>query len=78
MKGSIQFEEPVRFLVVHPAHGELVVPAYCVVDAKIQAANHWEVAYEDIAAQCRIGVDKEALRRLRDENGTSNQNKRSV
>ena len=65
MKASFNFTEPVRFLVVHPQYGQVVVQAYCVFDAKMQAANQWEVPVMDIAAQCKVGIDKQVLREMK-------------
>lgn len=61
---SFVFAEPVRFLVVHPQLGEKIVFAYCVVDAKLQASIEWEVPFEDVVKNCKIGVDKAALKTM--------------
>ena len=62
MKNSFNFTEPVRFLVIHPRFGQVIVSAYCIFDAKMQAANQWGVPVMDIAAECKVGIDKQALR----------------
>ena len=68
MSDSFNFVEPVRFLVIHPELGEKIVLAYCVVDAKLQASIEWDVPFGEVLEKCKIGVEKEALKRLgRDE-----------
>lgn len=67
MNLAYNFGEPVRFLAVHPELGQIIVEAYCSLEAKIAAAIAWDVPYERIAEGCKVGVDKEALRRLRDD-----------
>lgn len=64
MNLTFSFGEPVRFLAVHPKHGQVVVRAYCGLEAKIEAANAWDVPYTDIEKECKVGVENAALRRL--------------
>lgn len=65
MNLAYNFGEAVRFLALHPELGQVVVEAYCGLEAKIAAAIAWDVPYEKIAEGCKVGVDKEALRRIR-------------
>lgn len=51
------FKEPVRMLVLHPEYGSLEVRAYCHLDAKLQAANIWDVTLEDLR-RAQIGIEK--------------------
>lgn len=51
------FKEPVRMLVLHPEYGQLEVRAYCPFDAKLQAANIWDVPLEDLR-RAQIGIEK--------------------
>ncbi len=63
MKLSFSFGEPVRFLISHPKYGDVVVTAYCGLEAKIEAANHWDVPYMEIK-DSKVSVETAALRRL--------------
>ncbi len=57
------FQEPVRMRVLHPTLGMFEVPAYCPIDARLQAANHWDVPYEEVR-QCKVAVETAALQRV--------------
>ena len=50
----------VRFIVIHPKYGRIEVLAYCGLEAKIMAANEWDVPYTEIA-DSKVGVEKAAL-----------------
>jgi hypothetical protein len=54
------FKEPVRMLVIHPKYGKLEVRAYCILDAKLQAANIWDITLDDLQ-RAQIGIEKAAL-----------------
>lgn len=66
MNLHFSFGEEVRFIVIHPKYGQKEVLAYCGLEAKIIAANEWNVSYSEIA-DSKVGVEKAALQRLHDE-----------
>ena len=57
------FKEPVRMLVLHPAYGKVEVRAYCPLDAKLQAANLWDVLLDDLD-RAQVGIEKGDLEGL--------------
>lgn len=59
------FREPVKMRVLHPTLGMFETPAYCPLDAKLQAANHWDVPFEETRL-CKIAVETAALQRAED------------
>lgn len=44
-------------IVIHPKYGTVEVKAYCRTDAKLQAANIWDVTLDDLQ-RVQIGVEK--------------------
>ena len=56
------FGQEVRFLVIHPKYGRKEVLAYCGLEAKLIAANEWNVSYDDIK-DSKVGVEKAALQK---------------
>ena len=59
--------EPVEVLVMHPERGSVVVPAYCRIDAQLQAAAIWDVTLDEVMERCKLGLKKEQLEQLRKE-----------
>lgn len=58
-KGNmLQFEDPVKMMVLHPRYGKLEVKAYCAVDAKMQAGAAWG---ETDWSKMRVAVETKAL-----------------
>ena len=45
-----------EFTVHHPQYGVMRTPAFGVTDAKLQAAEHWGVGYEEWA-RMRVALD---------------------
>ncbi len=60
--------EPMEVLVMHPERGPVVVPAYCRIDAQLQAAAIWDVTLDEVMERCKLGLKTEQLEQLRKEN----------
>ena len=58
------FREPVKMQVLHPKHGSFLTEAYCILDAKVQAANHWRLTAQE-EAECRVAVENAALEKAK-------------
>ena len=54
------FGREVRFIVIHPKYGRREVLAYCGLEAKLIAANEWNVSYAEIA-DSKVGVERAVL-----------------
>ena len=50
---------------MHPERGSVVVPAYCRIDAQLQAAAIWDVTLDEVMERCKLGLKKEQLEQLR-------------
>ena len=60
-KGKIYvFKEPVRMVVISPVFGSVEVSAYCVFDAKLQAAGIWGVGVDQLG-RVQVGIEKSAV-----------------
>ncbi len=66
----LMFKEPVRFQVLHPEHGAVIVMATCAVQAKLEAAKAWKVYFEDII-NSKVAVERAALQRENSQEGVA-------
>lgn len=71
MNLTSSFGREVRFVVIHPVLGQKEVLAYCGLEAKIAAANEWNVPFTEVQ-DAKVGVEKEALRMF-DNGGKKNE-----
>lgn len=62
------WDEAVRMIVLHPdGGGKLEVMAHTMLDARLQAAQHWNLPGEQ-TKRCKILVEKSALDKCREVN----------
>lgn len=69
LRPHLFFTEPVRMQVMHPQYGITEVEAFCEVDAQMQAAERWDVAWADAVNEMRIAVETSALKELAERLG---------